>query len=84
MSESEFMASWFPFTVEEITAGFLGMGLSEREAREAAHALGETVRSMNEESGFGITEFGNFLTPVAALSDDAARRVAEFRATWGA
>jgi len=83
MADPEFIAPWYPFTVAELEVAYAAMGLSADDAALAARAFAAEVAEMSEESGYGFMEFGDFLGPVAALSPDAARRVAQFRLRWG-
>jgi hypothetical protein len=83
MTNSDFIAPWYPFTISEIRIAFLGMGEPEAEVDRTVAAFAQEIRSNNFEENGGLFEFGDFLGPVAALSPDAARRVVEFRAKWG-
>lgn len=77
----EFITSWFPFTIEEVTIAFEAGGFGRAKAQRAAASMAlELIEGSKEDpDGLGFTEVGNFLDPIAQLSEDAARRVADFR-----
>ncbi|HEY0306373.1 MAG TPA: hypothetical protein VGC44_15465 [Longimicrobiales bacterium] len=83
MTNPELISQWLPFTEEEIRFAFTTNGLPPEMAEKAAHALAEAARGATPESGIGFTELEGFLAPIAQLSPDAARRVAEFHARFG-
>jgi hypothetical protein len=83
MTDRDFIAPWYPFTIAEIRVAFLAMGEPAAEVDRTTAAFAEEISSNNYDENGGLFEFGDFLGPVAALSRDAARRVAEFRKTWG-
>jgi hypothetical protein len=59
------------------------LGESEAEVDRIVAAFAEEIASNDYDENGVLCEFGDFLGPVAALSPDAARRVAEFRAKRG-
>jgi hypothetical protein len=77
----KFITPWFPFTIEEVAMAFEAGGFGHAEAQRAAASMALELADSSKEDpdGFGFTEVGNFLDPIAQLSEDAARRVAEFR-----
>jgi hypothetical protein len=64
-------------------ASSLAMNLSDAEADQAVSSFIVEMPKANEDEGFGFGEVGDFLGPIARVSDDAARRVSEFRSIWG-
>ena len=82
MTNPELISQWLPFTEEEIRFAFTTNGLPPEMAEKAAHALAEAARGATPESGIGFTELEGLLAPIAQLSPDAARRVAEFHAKF--
>ena len=83
-----YIARGFPFTMEEIAEVFRLDGASEEEAGIIADDFAYTWRKvdMDEDEGwFGfppLESLAPFLDRIASLSDDAARRVAQFRAEY--
>jgi hypothetical protein len=74
----EWIADWFPFTVEEIAYAFREVGALSDDAMRAATALSADIGRAAIEGQHAVAIFGPFLGRVASMSDDAARRVAEF------
>ena len=78
-----YIASWFPFTVDELAFAFQASGDSAEAARAQAQELAEAWDDTGRDEGwYGFSlNFLQFVEPIATLSEDAARRVAEFQRT---
>ena len=77
------MASWFPFTRDELLVAFLAQGLPPTEAEEHLASFLDGISDLDPDNGFGYAEVGNFLDPLASISEDCATRLSNFRLRWG-
>lgn len=83
MTESTYFDDHFlPFTVEELVAADVLLGMPEAEARmmwTEAYALGRREREDPSNNAIGISMTGDLLAVLSLVSDELAERVARFR-----
>lgn len=80
--EMNYISEWFPFTREELSIAFRAIGLADDEVEQAVSSMAEALSGVDPDEGAGSSGFGDFLAPIAALSDEAAARVQAYRSRW--